>query len=176
MKNQAFTLIELLVVVLIIGILAAIAVPQYQKTVAKSRFMQCMVLARAFSEAEERFYLSEGKYTADITKLDINLGPYQVLSTSGNDYASYEMENGYSVALVINGYGGYADRVDTGGNVFFGGITYYLKNPSPTVPHQEFKGLRTCAGKEKTYQEACMSLGGVYSHTSGSGTKHYILK
>ena len=50
-KKRAFTLIEVLVVVLIIGILAAVAVPQYQKAVAKARTTDIILFVNAFEKA-----------------------------------------------------------------------------------------------------------------------------
>lgn len=59
MKNkQAFTLIELLVVVLIIGILAAVALPQYQKAVAKARAAEWMTTIDAAQKALTAYVLS----------------------------------------------------------------------------------------------------------------------
>ncbi len=71
MKNQAFTLIELLVVVLIIGILAAIAVPQYQKAVIKSRVSTILPIMADIIQAQELYYLNKGEYTDNANLMDI---------------------------------------------------------------------------------------------------------
>ncbi|MHB0997436.1 MAG: type IV pilin protein, partial [Elusimicrobiales bacterium] len=74
MKNmkKGFTLIELLVVVLIIGILASIAIPQYFKVVEKARVAEAMSLIASVKSAEERFLARGGTYTSDFTQLDIS--------------------------------------------------------------------------------------------------------
>ncbi|MHB0997437.1 MAG: type IV pilin protein [Elusimicrobiales bacterium] len=70
--KKGFTLIELLVVVLIIGILASIAIPQYFKVVEKARVAEAMSLIASVKSAEERFLARGGTYTSDFTKLDIS--------------------------------------------------------------------------------------------------------
>ena len=77
-----FTLIELLVVVLIIGILAAVALPQYEKAVLKSRFASIRPMITSLKNAEETFFLANGHYTADLTELDIDHGCKVVSDTS----------------------------------------------------------------------------------------------
>ena len=72
-KNAGFTRIELLVVVLIIGILAAIALPKYEQAVAKARYMKLLPLVRAINDAENLYYMANGDYTLDFSELDIDM-------------------------------------------------------------------------------------------------------
>ena len=71
--KQAFTLIELLIVVLIIGILTAIAIPQYQTAVQKSRYATLMPLAKSVKNAEEAILMSNGQYSSKLEDLSITL-------------------------------------------------------------------------------------------------------
>ncbi len=70
-KGKGFTLIELLVVILIIGILAAVALPQYQKSIFKTHCLEAITTLKSIVDAQEAYAYEHGEYTASLADLPV---------------------------------------------------------------------------------------------------------
>lgn len=80
-KNNltGFTLIELLIVVLIIGILAAVAVPQYKRVITRAHNREAILAMRTIAKGIELYNLANGPlpdgYSSEFSLLDIEVSP-----------------------------------------------------------------------------------------------------
>ena len=106
--RSGFTLIELLVVVLIIGILAAVALPQYTLAVNKTRFASLRSTAHALIKASEAYFLANNTWATDFDSLALDLPAAMTLSrvaggtcgVGSNMYCCIVPNAGYSPAIV----------------------------------------------------------------------------
>ena len=107
---HGFTLIELLVVVLIIGILAAVAVPQYQKTIERSRAVEAMTLVKSVAQAAKSYYLENGVAATSFDQLTITV-PWKKRTgvigserdTIGNEEWALAVENSSIICTRLKG-------------------------------------------------------------------------
>jgi prepilin-type N-terminal cleavage/methylation domain-containing protein len=162
--SRGFMLIELLVVVLIIGILAALALPQYQFVVMKARASEAFVLGKAAYTAQEYYELINGEWANDPGTLDISF-PSASFNNNGGQ-ANIVMENfdismrpGTKEIYVRSRYGTKKQSLDY--EIFFkqGFTKCHAWNRTDSV--------------EKS-KKLCIALGGKNPKVYGSGSWSYV--
>jgi prepilin-type N-terminal cleavage/methylation domain-containing protein len=96
MKNNAFTLIEVLIVVIILGILATIAIPQFAKVVRRTRLAEAQTNLAAIRDAQWFYYHKYVTYSNDLDRLDTDLTMTH-FEYSVEPVAGYTIANSYNV-------------------------------------------------------------------------------
>lgn len=148
---KGFTLIELLVVVLIIGILAAVALPQYQKAVEQARAAEAVMLISSMEKAEDIYFLENGSF------LGGDFLPYSSVEADliwDIDIACTPVDNGCQ----IKGFSYNADAMGGAGRVYAyrnSDSSYYV-----LVSEREADGVwrRQCGWFDKVGKSVCDSL------------------
>ena len=96
-RNKGFTLVEIMIVVVIIGLLASMAIPAFQKVRTNSQDKAVLNNARQLSAASDQYYLENGVSTVTLTDL---LGPTSYIKAL-NSVAKEVYPSGFSQGTTI---------------------------------------------------------------------------
>ena len=163
---RAFTLIELLVVVLIIGILAAIALPQYRVSVQKARASEAFIQLKAIKTSMDVYKMANDAYAQKFADLDIDIPNTSPCTTGG------------TTDCITNGKwqfeiwpDAFAARMITGGFMY---IDWRTENNQA-----DRQNIFTCAvslsSNTDLGRQICKSLGGKTPLYSSSDWEYYKL-
>ena len=120
-KAQGFTLVELAVVVVIIGVLAAFAVPRFLKSVERSKAAEAFNYLSSVNSAQERYHARNGIYADEVDDLDVKMPTpeYFTVGTFAVPTGETDFETGWELTLTRTGssagYGNYTVTFDHNG-------------------------------------------------------------
>lgn len=96
MSNKSFTLMELLIVVIIIGVIAGFAIPNYKKAMAKQKAKRLILTARLIDGAQEIYKARNGRYWCDfsvscmqLSEINSGLG-LNIIPETGVSYLTFQ--------------------------------------------------------------------------------------
>ena len=111
-RRGGFTLVELAVVIIIIGVLAAFAVPRFLDSVERSKAAEAFNYMSAVRAAQERYQVRQGTYADDVAKLDIQMPDPKYFSVGAFGAGGTDsLEDSWTLTLTrtgaAGGYGAY---------------------------------------------------------------------
>ena len=127
-EKKGFTLIEVLVVVIIIGILAMVAIPQFTKSIERSRGAEARAALRNIYTAEQAYFAQNETYTPTYSVLATS---YDVPATLGTDW-SFSIISGDATTFV-------AEALRTGSGPFADQKLQINQDGGPAGSNWEFK-------------------------------------
>lgn len=119
-RHSGFTLIELLIVVVIIGVLAAIAIPKFANTKGKAYAATMRTDLRNLATAEESYYFSHDAYTSNLAQLDfvpssgVTITFGEANKNGWSAKTSHPMASPTNCAMFVGGASSLAPAVDEG--------------------------------------------------------------
>ncbi len=155
--NQGFTLIELLVVVVIIGVLSAIALPQYQTAVERSRATEALTLMNAVQTSAERYHAQHENWPTTFGQLDVDIPQKTACTTTFP--AGFGGKNfcigfsGASSTLTIT-----ATRINSDGTE--ASHPYTLTTTVTAQNNGTYTATRSCSGTDADATDACNAISG----------------
>ena len=167
-SKQAFTLIELLVVVLIIGILAAVALPQYKVAVMKSRVATLRPLLAAVVNAQKAYYLANGTYSSQLDELGVDIpAGWTIVSrgdgTPGNTNTARAHKGNLWIFIYFSAL---FSRASIQNDDNYRDVTISLNYVWETHQYQ-------CWAYTDTAEKVCKSMGGTYKGLVREGSNAY---